>query len=239
MAGKKTDDAPQAVDIAELAAFLKKLPSEQMHQLMQQTGQAPSMQGFTPEMLATILQSSGQQTALALKRAGQRECLTYHNRSVFDPTGRFDDEGNSLPAKVSFKYDTYYIGVLIGRAGMSGDSSTPAETELYNRFEHDMDAHGGTWTARFETRGDSRTLSIEVPVESVDDRMGIPEISLVLLTLLEGEESVNAATLLSQVKTLRDDRKDEATAFKALQVEMAALKASIAGETPDRASPPA
>lgn len=232
----KEKHADPVIDINALAAVLNNLPPASLQAVLERSGSQPSTQGIGMEQLQMLLQTVGRDTAVALKRAGQRENPTYHARSVFNPRGRFDDDGNQLPPKVTFKYDTYFIGILIGRAGMTDDLSTEPEIELYNRFEKDMDAKNGTWTARFSMKGGRKKLEIEVPAGESDDRMGIPPLTHVLLTLLEGEESVNPSTLLTQVKALREDRQSESVAFKALQKELADLKARMGQDTPVEAS---
>ena len=207
-------DKTPAYDVEAIAAVLEKLPSDQMDLLLKRTGQQPSTQGFTPEMLATILQTVGRDTAISLKKAGQRENPDYPARSVYNPRGKFDDEGHVQEPKLTFLRDTYFGPVLIGRAGMTADLLTEPEIALYNRFEKDMDAHHGTWTARFSMKGDRKRLVVDVPMAEPDDRMGLPPLSVILLTLLEGEESVNPATLLQQVKDLRAEMADMRTRNK-------------------------
>ncbi|KKL73362.1 hypothetical protein LCGC14_2075660, partial [marine sediment metagenome] len=87
----------------------------------------------------TILQSVGRDTATALKKAGQRENPDYPERSVYNPRGRYDDDGKPQPPKLKFKRDTYFGPVLIGRAGASDDLSPEAEIELYTRFDQVVD----------------------------------------------------------------------------------------------------
>lgn len=190
------------INTDDLAEALSHLTPDQQRALMERTGMQPSTQGFSMETLSTILQTVGKDTAIALKRAGQRENPNFPDRSVFNPRGRFDDEGRAQPPKLTFKYDTYFIGVLIGRAGMTDDLSTEEEIALYNRFDKDYDAHKGKWTARLAKRGDRMGLFIDVPHQFNDDRMGLPPLTSILLTLLEGEESINPVNMLETIKKL-------------------------------------
>ena len=185
----------------ELLQALNALEPDQLQAIMQRAGLAPTTVGMSPDQLKTILQTVGQTNAQAMQKSLQRENDKFPNQSVFDPTGRFDAEGNQLPPKVTFKYTTFFIGVRMGDQGGTSDLCTPEEIELFNRFTVDKEARSGRWQAKFTNRDGKRLLSITLPVRSVDDRMGLPDLSSILLELLEGPDAVNPATLVAKVKT--------------------------------------
>ena len=203
----QTDGPPleptEAPTVDQIANALQALDPRAMKAVMERVGQTPSSEGFSIEQLQMVLEKVGTNTAIALKKAGQRENPDYPARSVFNPRGKYDDDGKVQAPKLTFKYDTYFVNVLIGRAGMTDDLSTEQEIELYNRFERDMSAMKDTWTARFAKRGSRTGLFIDVPHEDNDDRMGLPPLTTILLTLLEGEATVNPANMLEQMKTLQ------------------------------------
>ncbi|KKN52698.1 hypothetical protein LCGC14_0609790 [marine sediment metagenome] len=206
----QSGDQP-AVTVEAFANAFNQLDGKTKSAIMQRVGQSPSTEGFGLEQLRMILQTVGQDTAQALKRAGQRENPNYPDMSVYNPRGKFDHEGHPQKPKLTFEVDTYYVNVLLGRKGGTSDLNVEGEIELCNRIAtegKDREAHKGRWTAKLFRRGDRQVLDIQVPCEEPDDRMGIPSFTAVLLTLLEGEESVNPATMVAQMKAMREEIAD-------------------------------
>lgn len=169
---------------------------------------APSVVGMTAEQFQVLIATFGQTQAGALKaaiRSQRKENPNYPERSVFNPAGKYDDEGNALKPKVKLRRDTFYCGVLIGKADADAELNTPAEIELFNRFTDDKTARDGKWKVKIKDKG-TTTESVWVDlgsVQSIDDRNGLPPLTHILRELLEGPDAVNPDTLLRQMAELR------------------------------------
>lgn len=200
--GETTNQASGVSQEALLQA-LNDLPPDVLSQLLSAKGLTPSVQGITPEVLATILQTSGAASAKAMQMSLRVENPNFPERSVFLPRGKFDDDGTPEAPKLTLRYDTYFCGVLIGMAGGPTDLSTESEIELFNRFESDKESRDGDWSATLTRKGNNRMrLDVKVPCKTNDDRMGLPTLELILLELLEGVDATNTLNLVDKVRQL-------------------------------------
>ena len=199
-----TPTAP-AISPEVIAQAIQQLPTETLRLLLSQAGMLPTTVGMSPDQLQAILATVGSVNAKQMQQALRKENPYYPERSVFRPRGKYDDQGNQIPAGVAFRRDTYYCNVLIGKAAdASADTlCNEEEIELFNRFEVDKEARDGTWFARIVKRGSREILYVDFPRRNTDDRMGLPPCTHILRELLEGPESVNSELLAKQVAELR------------------------------------
>lgn len=163
----------------------------------------PSLVGISPEQLAAILGTLASTSASATKAAiksTQRENPNYPERSVFDPLGRFDDEGNARPPRVKLARETFFVGVRLSEELMDDD-----EIELCNRFKPGTDKYSkdGLWKAEFQKHGSADRLFVVVPCKSVDDRMGLPPFKTILRELLLGPDAVNPESMAKQMDAMQ------------------------------------
>lgn len=177
----------------------------------------PSLHGMTPEMLLTIVQALGKTSAMSVRealRSERKENPFYPERSVFNPTGVFDDEGQALPPKVKLARDTFFVGVRL-----TEELLTPEEIDLCNRFTDDKQSRNGEWTATLEQRGAKIRLMIAVPSKTIDDRMGHPPFTHILRELLEGEENVRPEKVQAQLAAVKSELAE-------IKAKLAATKAA-------------
>lgn len=172
---------------------------------------AASVVGLTMEQLQAILGTIGKGSAEAMREASRqqrKENPNYPARNVFHPAGNFDDEGQQLPPKLMFIRDVRYVGVWIGRKGRATDDDllTVGEIALCNAFTANKSARHGAWTATIEHPGtDKEALNIDLgSVKTIDDRMGLPPLTLILRELLEGADAVNPESLQKQIAALKE-----------------------------------
>lgn len=205
--------ATPAVSAADVLAAIQSMGADDVQQLLTRAQVVPTTMGMTPEQFATIMQTNSSMSARAMQQSLRHENPSFPNKSVFLERGKFDDEGHPQLPKERLKYDTYFVGVLIGRAGAVAESNTEEEIQLFNRFVEgeDKESRDGKWTAKFTKRGTRTGLFIDVPCLNNDDRIGLPPQSEILMELLDGADAVNPASLMqrvlagdAEVKALRD-----------------------------------
>lgn len=188
--------------IADLVAAIKDLPQDDLRGLLTAAGIAPTTIGMTPDLLQSLLGSMGATSAAAMKEAyrqQRKENPNYPEVSVFNPDGKFDDDGNAREPKVTFKRPTFFNGVRLG-----GELETPEEIRLFNSFTDTKLARDGRWKLEIEDKGtrNERCL-LTIPSRTADDRMenAVP-LPLILRELLGGADAVNPETLQRQIDEL-------------------------------------
>ncbi len=80
------------------------------------------------------------------------------------------------------------------------DQLTPAQIDLYNRFDRSRTSRDGKWKAEIASNGID--LMVWVPAKSIDERMDLPSLDLILLELLDGTASVDPVSLAERVAQL-------------------------------------
>jgi len=128
---------------------------------------------------------------------GQRKAMRPENEaaplvSVFNPKGERD-----FP-KARLKRPTFFNG---GRE--REDVLTPTELELYNRFDRTMTARDGKWKAEIRQNGSAQELYITtVEIGSLDGRLSLPALSLILRELLDGAEAADPGKMADRIAAL-------------------------------------
>ncbi len=192
--------APAPVTAKDIIAELARMDPAARKELLTVAGIVPTTEMMSPEKIQTIVMTSGAANARAMQLALRKENPTYPERSVFHPSGKFDDDGNALAPKAIFSRETFFNHVRLG-----GELETEDEINLYNRFTKSTEARDGTWTAVVEMVGGKERLMVEVPTLTNDQRMNLPhDLCLILRELLDGPESVNPAMQERRIKELED-----------------------------------
>ena len=199
---KKDDESGSAVNLADLVSALKNLPQEDLRGLLTTAGIAPTTIGMTPETLQSLLGSMGATSAAAMREAyrqQRKENPNYPEVSVFNPEGKFDDDGNARTPKVTFRRPTFFNGVRLG-----GELETPEEIRLFNQFTDTKLARDGRWKLEIEDKGTKNERALlTIPSRTADDRMenAVP-LPLILRELLGGADAVNPETLAARIAEL-------------------------------------
>jgi hypothetical protein len=97
--------------------------------------------------------------------------------------------------------ETFFCGHLENE-----DALSPTEIELYNAITEPRRVRGGAWRAEIElpqAQGAQPKLFVWVPANTVDQRMMVPSLSLILHELNGGPSSENVMDLLAQIDRLK------------------------------------
>ena len=187
---------------------LEQASPERLRAILAKAGAVPTTIGMTPDMMrefmggfATVNADTMQRTM----RANRKENPNYPERSVFFPEGKFDDEGNPLRAKRTFRRRTYHNNVLLG-----GELETEEEIDLFNAIAEDRTARDGTWKAEILEPGTARErIMVTTPSLTPDERSNNPEpLAMKLRELLNGPEAVNAGTMAKRIAELEAKMKE-------------------------------
>lgn len=107
-------------------------------------------------------------------------------------------EGEQARPKPALRRETYFMG-----AREQVDRLSPLEVELYNRFDKPMQARNGRWQAKIRNVDGVETLWIEVAdAKSMDGRMSLPSLSLILRELLDGEAAANPDKMAERLQDM-------------------------------------
>lgn len=145
--------------------------------------------GITGEQLEKILAGNTQATRKALRPENDQS----PEISVFNPLGERDHPRPKLRRK------TFWAGSELHEEELTRD-----EIELFNAVEHTLEARNGSWRAELRRTGSDGTSDLHVmfPCASVDDRMDLPGMSLLMRELLGGTKAVDPMSLAQRVAEL-------------------------------------
>lgn len=145
--------------------------------------------GVSKDDLKEVLESNAE----GMRRALKPENARHPDISAFNPQGERDHP------KAKLRRKTFWAGIEL-----HPDELTPLEVSLFNQVEHSCEARNGAWRAELRrTAKDGQSeLHIIFPCASVDDRMELPGMVLLMQELLGGAKSVDPATLAERVADL-------------------------------------
>jgi len=158
-------------------------------------------------------QGGGGLTAADLKTLldGQRKAMRPENEQHPGISAFSHPDGEQAHPKDTLRRPTFFNGMREHE-----DCLTPIEIELYNRFDKTMTARDGRWKADVRQNGSAQELHITtVEIGSLDGRLSLPQLTLILRELLDGAEAANPDALAARVVAL------EAT-IKEMQAQKAA-----------------
>lgn len=147
----------------------------------------PAQSGVSADQLSEILESTAKSTRQALKPENAR----HPDISAFNPAGERDHPRPALKRK------TFWANVPLQVTEL-----TTAEIELMNAIEHTLEARNGRWKAEIKKDGGEQELWISFPHDSIDDRMDLPSMEMMLRELVGGTRAVDASSLAQRVAEL-------------------------------------
>ena len=154
-----------------------------------QNQQASSL---TPDTLERILKSTAEAGAEGMRRVMHPQNAQAPGISKFS-----HPEGELAHPKDKLLRPVYFCGHREDE-----EMLTPTEIALYNRVTKSYTARSGRWRADLRQNGGQDELHVSVPCATIDDRMNIPPLALVVRELLDGEAAVDALALHDRVKDL-------------------------------------
>lgn len=158
---------------------------DQIHALSASLGKAKAQGGgISAEDLRAVL--------LDQRKAMRPENATHPAISAFSYP-----EGDVAREKPALRRETFFAGVR-----QTIDSLTPAEIDLFNRFETSKTARNGLWKAEVRRNGTAEQLWITTEPNTLDARMSLPGLTSILRELLDGAEAANPDRLAERVAEL-------------------------------------
>jgi len=145
--------------------------------------------GLTKDDLTDVMEKNAE----GMRRALKPENARHPDVSAFNPLGERDHPRPKLRRK------TFWAGQELHH-----DELTTTEIDLFNKVEHSLESRNGSWRAelRRTAKDGASELHIVFPCASVDDRMELPGMVLLMQELLGGAQSVDPATLAERVAEL-------------------------------------
>ncbi|HZD62854.1 MAG TPA: hypothetical protein VE200_08675 [Xanthobacteraceae bacterium] len=179
---------PTAPDVPTLTAILQKLTER-------------ASGGLTEEQLTRALQAGAEANA-AQSAASMRQVLHPQNAQHPGKSAFSYPEGDVARPKPVLRPNADGLPGVCFFCGAKEDPSqlTPHQIDLYNRFDRTRTTRDGRWKAEVATNGVD--LSVTVPCKSIDDRMDLPSLDLILTELLDGASAVDPISLAERVATL-------------------------------------
>lgn len=204
--GADSPDAPQAGGFDEVTgsapeAFGTDAPmtQNQFGQMMGAFLQGLKSLSMSPESLREILQEVGKTNAEVARRARWPENPDHEHISVYftkEDKAKYGGEEN----KPILKRKTYFCGIE-----EKADRLTVGEVLAFNAIDTPMECRGGAWRAvikKPQAVGGQEELWIWVPKETVDQRMVLPSLHLILHELNGGPSTEDVMALLIKIKKL-------------------------------------
>jgi len=150
----------------------------------------------SPAALKDILTETGKVNAELARKAKWPENPDHPHISAYSYP-----EGDVLRPKPKLKRETFFCGYREDEERL-----TPGEIEAFNAIDGPLEARGGSWRAVVKkplAKGGKETLEIYVPKDSVDQRMVLPSLHLILHELNGGPSTEDIMTLVKQIEGLK------------------------------------
>ena len=178
---------------------------------------AASSKGLSNTQLESILERVGTNTAAAMRVSLKPENSDHPHISAFSYP-----EGDVARPKPELRVKTFFCGLE-----EHAERLTPAEIEAYNAITTNREARGGDWKAQIRKAGQpGEELYVSLPCESVDQRMGLPPLELIMLELNGGPSTADLAGLMSKIRV----QEKELASLRAAQGTADVLQAEIQQE---------
>lgn len=146
---------------------------------------APQPSGLSKDDLKEVMESNSE----GMRRVLKPENARHPDISAFNPEGERDHPRPPLKRK------TFWIGVPLQQ-----DELTKDEIALFNQIDHPMEARNGMWKA--ELRNSGTELHITFPNATIDERMDLPSMKVLMTELIGGSRAVDQDSLLARVAEL-------------------------------------
>lgn len=143
------------------------------------------------------LSASDLKSILVEVAAGQRKAMkpendTHPGISVFS-----HPEGEVAHPKAKLAREVHFNG-----SRQDGESLTPSEIELFNRFDQTRTSRGGQWKAHIRQDGANSALLITTAPHTRDALLSLPPLTEICRELLDGEAAVNPEMLHARMAEL-------------------------------------
>ena len=158
---------------------------------------AGTQSGLNPTQLESILTKVGLSTAEGMRQSLKPENTEHRHESAFF-TARDKAKYGSYLEKPKLTRKTFFVGTE-----EKDDRLTPDEIEGYNAITAYKEARGGKWKAEVKRNGQAEELWVTVPCETVDNRMDLPSLILILHELNGGRSTENIHSLVKQIEALK------------------------------------
>lgn len=169
-----------------------------LNELVDKLSERSASSGLSPEQLTEILTKVGITSAEAMRQSLKPENTDHPHISAFF-TEKDREKYGGWENKPTLRVKTYFCGVE-----EDVERLTPLEIESYNRLTEDREARAGRWTATIKRRGHKgEELFVNVPCETVDQRMDLPPLTLILHELNGGQTTEDLHALLKQIDYLK------------------------------------
>lgn len=165
--------------------------------VLEKFASAGSQAGFSPQQLEAILTRVGLSTAEGMRQSLKPENPEPTNISVFFTEKDLRKYG-SFAEKPKLRRRTFFVG-----AEEKDERLTPAEIEAYNQIDGFREARGGRWRAEIRKNGQHEELFVTVPCDTVDQRMELPSLLLILHELNGGASTADLHSLIRQLEYLK------------------------------------
>ena len=175
----------------------REMTNNLLSELVEKLSTAVGNAGMKPEQLEAILNKVGLATA-----EGMRQTLRPENSECTHISAYFTERDlakyGSYANRPVLTRKTFFVG-----SEEKGDNLTCAEIEAYNAVTQYREARGGKWKAEVKRNGQQEELWVWVPCETVDQRMDVPSLLLILHELNGGASTADAHQLLKQIEYLK------------------------------------
>ena len=171
--------------------------------------------GFTEAQLEQLLTRVGSNTASAMRTSLKPENPDHPGISAFSYP-----EGERARPKPDLRVKTFFCGMEEHK-----DRLTPSEILAYNAITEDQKRRTGDWTATIKDAGQAHeSLHVALPCDTVDQRMGLPPLELILIEMNGGPSTADLGGMIATIRKLEQELA-EARAQGFVAAEQAALSA--------------
>lgn len=129
---------------------------------------------------------------LLAERSAPKENPNFNEKGPFQ-----HKEGGRVRPKGKLSRPTHFAG-----ARQHEDNLTPEEIDAFNAITQTRTARNGTWTAEVRQNGSAQELYVDVPVKTMDDRMSLPSLLMILYELQNGSVAADPSALVARVAEL-------------------------------------
>jgi hypothetical protein len=166
------------------------------------------VKGMTPAMVRALVESlwNASKAEQSSTTEALRDLIKEQGRTQFKSNAQHPGisvfshpEGEVARPKPRLNMESWQCGVRL-----SEDQMTPAEITLMNDINTDRETRGGLFRIQIQTMGNRTRRMLWHPSKTTDERASLPEsISLILLELATGNETLNPNFLVDEVLKLR------------------------------------
>ncbi len=174
-------------------------PEDKLTKILEQLATQSASAGLSAAQLEAVLTRVGLSTAEGMRVSLKPENTEHRNESAFF-TARDKAKYGSWQQKPTLTRKTFFVGVE-----EKDERLMPEEIEGFNAITGYREARNGKWKAQIKRNGQTEELWIDVPCETVDHRMDLPSLILILHELNGGQSTADVHSLLKQLEALKRD----------------------------------